>query len=277
MPPAGFSEMPAAPRRAEGGGRLRHLRRQMEDLARRPGAHRPALPFGLPDLDRHLPGGGLRCGALHEVGEAGLSADHAALSALFAAAIVARLPGPVLWCLRGRDLFAPALVSVGLSPGRIVFAETWSDAEVLPAMEEGLRSRGLAAVVGEASRLGLTASRRLQLAAERSGALTVVIRRRRRAAAQGESGGESGDEPSAALTRWRVSPQPGTGPPRFGLSMPGLPRARWLVELTRARGADAPRSWILDAPDATGRLRLPADLVHRPLAAAQRPLRARVG
>lgn len=261
--------MQTAMGRAEGrGGTLSHLRRQMEDLTLRQVTHRPALPFGLPDLDGHLPSGGLRCGALHEVGEAGLSAEHAALSALFAAAIVARLPGLVLWCLRGRDLFAPALVGVGLCPTRVVFAETWTDAEVLPVMEEGLRHRGLAAVVGEASRLGLTASRRLQLAAERGGALAVVIRRHRRAAGQSEAG----DEPSAALTRWRVSPQPDAGPP-----LPGLPRARWLVELTRARGADAPRSWILDAPDATGRLRLPTDVVHRPVAAPQRASRARVG
>lgn len=227
-----------------------------------------ALPFGIRVVDAHLPTGGLRCGALHEVSEAGVAAEHGALATLFAAGILARLPGPVLWCLRGRDLFAPSLVGVGLMPGRIVFVETWNDAEALPAMEEGLHTRGLAAVVGEVSRLGLTASRRLQLAAERTGVVALVIRRWRTGADR-----EAGEgEPTVALTRWRVSPQPGAGPP-----LPGLPRARWLVELTRARGADAPRSWILDAPDATGRLRLPADLVDRPVAAPERLPRAGVG
>lgn len=248
--------------------RLAQLRRQMDDLARSHVARRPALPFGVPGLDGHLHGGGVRCGALHEVGEAGAAAGYAALAALFTAAMLARLHGPVLWCLSHRDLFAPALVTVGLCPSRVLFAETGSDAEVLPAMEEGLHTRGLCAVVGEVGRLGLTASRRLQLASERTGILVVAVRRPRTATERERAA----HEPGAALTRWRVSPQPGAGPPRLD-----LPRARWLVELTRARGADAPRSWILDAPDATGRLALPADLVDRPLAAAQPRPRARVG
>jgi protein ImuA len=44
-------------------------------------------------------------------------------------------------------------------------------------MEEGLKCRGLAAVVGEATRLSLTASRRLQLAAGESGVTAILIRR----------------------------------------------------------------------------------------------------
>ena len=32
-----------------------------------PGAPPVPLPFGLPEIDRHLPGSGLACGALHEV------------------------------------------------------------------------------------------------------------------------------------------------------------------------------------------------------------------
>lgn len=248
--------------------RLARLRRQLDNLVRDPVRQRTALPFGVADIDAYLPAGGLRSGALHEVSEAGAAAGYGALGVPFAAGILARLPGPVLWCVRNRDFFAPSLVGVGLMPGRIVFTETWSDAEVLPAMEEGLRIRGLAAVVGEVSRLGLTASRRLQLAAERTGVMALAIRRWRTGAER-----EAGEgEPTVALTRWRVSPQPGTGPP-----LRGLPRARWLVELTRARGAGAPRSWILEAPDATGRLRLPADLVDRPVAAPERFPRAGVG
>ena len=102
------------------------------------------------------------------VGE-GLGAEHAAAPTLFAAGILARRKGPVLWCLRQRDLFAPGLAGVGLHPDRVIYAETWHDREVLPAMEEGLRVPALAGVVGEVARLSLTASRRLQLAAEASG------------------------------------------------------------------------------------------------------------
>ena len=134
------------------------------------GPPRPTvLPFGIEAIDAALPGGGLALGALHEFGEDGPRGSYAACAVLFAAGILARLPGPVLWCLHSRDLFAPALARVGLHPDRIIFCETWKDAEILPAMEEGLRLRGLAGVVGELGRISLTPSRRLQLAAETSG------------------------------------------------------------------------------------------------------------
>ena len=227
---------------------LADLRRQIEGVGRERTKRSEALAFGIPAVDGHLPAGGLKLGALHEVIEAGPVADHAALASLFTAGHLARLTGPVLWCLRGRDLFAPALARAGLHPDRVIYAETWKDAEVLPAMEEGLRHRGLAAVVGEVGRMSLTASRRLQLAAESTGAIAFAIRRWR-----GRAETEFGT-PSAALTRWRISPA--QSPP---LPVPGLGRARWLVELTRAKGAE-PRSWILEACDAKGRLHLPANL-----------------
>jgi protein ImuA len=48
----------------------------------------------------------------------------AAIATLFTAGIVARIPGPVGWCLRGRDLFAPALARIGLHPDRVIYCET---------------------------------------------------------------------------------------------------------------------------------------------------------
>jgi protein ImuA len=45
------------------------------------------------------------------------------------------MQGPVLWCLRGCDLFAPALARVGLHPDRVIFCETWKDRDVLPAAD----------------------------------------------------------------------------------------------------------------------------------------------
>ncbi|GJD53334.1 Protein ImuA [Methylobacterium crusticola] len=235
--------------------RLAALRRSLGGLEAGRGEPPPVLAFGVGPIDRHLPGGGLRRGALHEIVEASANDAQAALATLFAASLVARLPGPVLWCLASRDLFAPGLAAVGLHPDRVLYAETWRDAEVLPAMEEGLRQRGLAAVVGELSRLGLTASRRLHLAAAGSGGFALALRRGR---------AEAEPEPSAAFTRWRIRPAPSPSPPG-----PGLLRARWTVELLRARGA-APQTWIVEAPDAKGRLRLPADLADRPLAPAAR-------
>ena len=53
-------------------------------------------------MDAALPAGGLRLGALHEVAGGGPSAVHGAAAVLFVAGVLARLPGPVLWCLRQR-------------------------------------------------------------------------------------------------------------------------------------------------------------------------------
>ena len=232
---------------------LSKLRRRIVALDRSARAQRPPVPFGIEALDGHLPWGGLPRGTLNEFVETGAEAEHAAASTLFVASILARIPGTILWCLRGRDLFAPALASVGLHPDRVIFVETWKDAEVLPAVEEGLRHGGLGGVVGGVARLSLTASRRLLLAAEGSGTTAFLLRRWRNDAER-----EAAGDPTAVFTRWRVSAALSPAP-----AAPGLSRALWRVELTRCRGA-APRSWILESPDVAGRLALPAVLPDRP-------------
>ena len=237
------------------------LRRQVERLD---GGfrHRPVASFGVPALDRALPGGGLALGALHEVVENGPAAEFAGAATLFVAGIAARLEGPVLWCLNRRDLFAPGLARAGLHPDRVIFAETLRDREILPVMEEGLRERGLSAVIGEVTRLGLTASRRLQLAAEASGVPAFALRRWWTVAER-----DLTSLPTVASTRWRIAPQASLAPP-----VPGLGRARWQVDLLRCRGGE-PRSWILEACDATGRLAFPSEPDRR----IEAPLRRAAG
>jgi len=224
-----------------------------------------ALPFGIAAMDAHLPGGGLARNALHEVSGGGPDGTHAAAAALFAAGILARLKGPVLWALARRDLFAPGLAGAGLHPDRVVYAEAGDEATILLVMEEGLRHRGLAGVVGELARLPMNAGRRLQLAAEASGTPALVLRRWR-----GPSPETVPAEPGA-VTRWRITalPAPSLSNPFRPVDMPGLGRARWRVELLRCRGAE-PAQWILEACDAQGRLAVPADLADGPAAAEGR-------
>jgi len=155
------------------------LRRRVERLAA-PRRGREALPFGIEEIDRALPGGGLAVGALHEVAGGGDGAVHGAAAALFAAGVAARTRGKVLWCFTRADLFAPSLTQVGLSAARVIYVECGDDKTVLACFEEGLRHQGLGAVVAEVARLSMTASRRLQLAAETSGAIGIAIRRWRR-------------------------------------------------------------------------------------------------
>lgn len=216
------------------------------------------LPFGIPAIDRALPGGGLALGALHEAVSTGPDAEHAAAATLFTAGILARLSGPVLWVLARDDLFAPGLACAGLHPDRVVFVEAGK--HVLAAMEEGLRHAGLASVVGEvADRLTLVASRRLQLAAERSGILAIVLRRHWRGTAPALN------EPTAAVTRWRVTALP--SPPGLpeAPDVPGLGAARWRLDLVRCRGGE-PGDWIVEACDAAGSLSLVTHVAHGPVA-----------
>lgn len=226
---------------------ITELRHKLDRLASSIAATRAVLPFGIDAMDHVLPGGGLALGAVHEICEQGTDSTRASLSALFAAGVLARLPGPVLWCLHSRDLFAPALARVGLHPDRVIYCETWKDAEVLPAMEEGLRHGGLAGVVGELIKLPLTPSRRLQLAAESSGVMAFVLRR----------SGTTSNEHNASFSRWRVSAAPSGPMIDFDMG-----RACWQLDLLRCRGAEA-HSWTVEACDATGRLAVPADLGDR--------------
>jgi protein ImuA len=225
--------------------------------------HHSVIPFGIADLDACLPAGGLERGALHEFAGGGLGAVHGAASVLFIAGILARLEGSVLWCLRARDLFAPALAAVGLHPNRVIYAEAGDEKSVLLCVEEGLRQGGLAGVAGEVSKLSMTASRRLQLAAEKSGVPAFVIRRARKAADAAEFA-----QPTAAVTRWRI-----TAMPSSPLHVAGVGRSRWFVELIRCRGGES-AAWELEACDETGRLALPADLADRSAAPADGRYRA---
>jgi protein ImuA len=116
---------------------LRERIRRLEGAA---GRRRLVLPFGIKEIDRHLPGGGLALGALHEVAGGGHGAIDGAAAALFPAGIAARLRGQVLWCLTRQDLFAPALAQAGLMPNRVIYVEAGDEKSVLICFEEGLRA-----------------------------------------------------------------------------------------------------------------------------------------
>ncbi|WP_299360382.1 damage-inducible protein [uncultured Paracoccus sp.] len=228
-------------------------------IARIEGDGRPmqaVLPFGIAALDRRLPQGGLALGCLHEVAGGGNGAVDGAAAACFAAGIAARTQGKVLWCVVRQDLFAPGLEQAGLAPDRVIHVEAGDERAVLACIEEGLRHGGLGAVVGEVPKLSMTASRRLHLAARGSGTLGLALRRWRRQTEAVDFG-----QPTAAMTRWRVSVLPSAP-----LPVPGIGRARWLVELIRARAGES-LDIELEACDGTGRLGVPADVADGPAAA----------
>jgi len=234
------------------------LREPIRCLEGRATHQRAVLPFGIKAIDERLPGGGLALGALHEVAGGGNGTVDGAAAALFAAGIAARTRGRVLWCVSRQDLFAPALAQAGLAPDRVIYLEAGDEKSVLACFEEGLRHGELGAVVAEVARLSMTASRRLQLAAEGSGTIGLALRRWRHQAEAADFG-----LPTAATTRWRVSVLPSTP-----LPVPGIGHARWGLELIRCRGGGA-ATFELEACDAKGRLALASTLAYRPTQAAQ--------
>ncbi len=240
---------------------LRGRIRQIEAPARH-----GVLPFDVAAIDRALPGGGLMLGAVHEIQGQGGDEEDGAAAAGFVAGILARLGpmergGPVLWCLKRPDLYGPGLRAHGLDPARLVLVCARRDDEILWAIEEGLRTPGLAAVVGEIGHLPMVAGRRLQLAAERSGVTALLLRRWRNS----EEAASERERPSAALTRWRVAALPS----RDILGEPGIGKSRWRIELLRCRGG-APAAWEVEVADATGHVSLSAGLADRPAASLER-------
>jgi protein ImuA len=270
---AGFSESPAAVSieqdgKALGLAALRDQVRRIEQGAAS-GCKRPVAPLGLEALDAALPGGGLPLGALHEIeGERAEWDDGVTLG--FCLALLARLEkafpdsGKILWISRQGDLYPPALAGQGFDPGRFLLVRAKSDAEVLWAMEEGLRCRRLAAVVGEVEGLDRLAGRRLQLAAEASltgtgGVTAFALHRRFRPLRQGRAA-------SAALSRWRVTAA--SSQDEQDESFIGRPR--WRLDLLRCRGA-APGSWHVEWDDAACGFALAPALRDRPLVPGKGP------
>ncbi len=247
---------------------IQALRARLRVLERGPGrGPLEVLPLGPRPLAEHLPGGGLPLAGLHEIaGERAEWDDGAAAG--FTLALVTRLaavrPGPILWAAARLDLYGPGLAGFGLAPARLILVRAPGDGAVLWALEEGLRSGALAAVIGELGELERSAGRRLQLAAEAGGLPCFLLRRRLFARRRAEA-------PSAALTRWRISPQPSAAPD-LASDQRLLGRPRWRAELLRCRGA-APADFLLEWDDATGDFALAAAFRDRPLDARPAPPR----
>lgn len=138
----------------------------------------PAAPV-LAEADALLADGGLRADALHEVAAASTSLADDAAATLFVAGAAARFlrdGGLALWALVRFDLYAPGLAQAGLAADRVFYAQDRDDAQALALAEDGLLHGGLAAVVLEARRVDMVATRRLQLAAERGRTPVVLLR-----------------------------------------------------------------------------------------------------
>ena len=188
--------------------------------------------LGPPALDAQL-GGGLPRGRLHEL-FAAQPDDRAALAAmglmLALRAGGGRLgEGPLLWLRQDNGvrasgrLYGPGLADLGFDPARLIEIIAPDEAGLLRAAGDAVRCRHVAAVLIEpwkaARGFDLTVSRRLAVAAEKSGVTVLLLR------------AEAEPVPSAAYSRWRVR---SLASEALEAGAPGHPAAE--LELLRHRG-----------------------------------------
>ena len=207
---------------------------------------RPVLPLGVKAIDGYLPWGGLPAGALHEV----IAGDVSPAATAFVLALLTspaagegrggKGPAPFLWCVNGDVPYRPGLAAFGIEDHQLLVVRGRNDRDVLWAAEEGLGAGALAAVFAEIHALDLTASRRLALAARKSGVTAFALRPFGTAPAAPGEAGCAGQSPAAtaALTRWRVTSAQSLGE----ASERGIGTACWRLELLRCRNA-MPKTW----------------------------------
>ena len=216
-------------------------------------AHTPQLAVkerlvGLaPPIDATL-GGGLACGALHEL--APTAPVHLGAAGGFAAAVAARAScgrREILWIAtdygmsEGGGPYGPGLDLFGLASAHLLMLRVAKPVDVLWAMEEALRCRALACVIAELTGEGevadLTATRRLTLAAReglsaQTSGLGLLIRHKPTAM------------PSAAATRWEIAAAL-SEPDALARRSGGLGRARFDLSLRKNRRGPA-GCWIIE-------------------------------
>lgn len=207
-----------------------------------------ALDAALGPIKYAFPNASFPLGAIHEFIAAG--AEDASASIGFFSGIIAALvrnKGALIWISASRNIFPPALQSFGIAPDKIIFIDLQKEKDVLWAMEEALKCEGLPAVVGEIPELDFTASRRLQLAVEKSRVTGFILRNH-----------PKNIPTTACLTRWQITALKS----ELAAGMPGVGFPRWQVELLKVRNG-RPGKWQVEF--AAGRFRHISTAVALPL------------
>lgn len=194
---------------------------------------------GVLSLDAAL-AGGMAYGRIHEIYAAEVADAASAMG--FGAVVVSGMVDtgqPVAWLRTRRSagmsgvFQANGWMELGGAPSNGLLAIVPDAMALLRAAVDALRCPALGAVVmeswGAMRELDLTASRRLALAAEKSGVPLFVLRI------------DAEPVPSAALTRWQVQSAPSRALPG---NAPGYPT--FDVTLLRQRGGPCGLDWRLE-------------------------------
>ena len=181
----------------------------------------PVLDMGLGPMKYAFPNASFPLGAVHEFQS--IQKEDAASTSGFIAGLLSSIMGTngaALWISSSRTLFPPALKSFGIEPDRFIFLDLQKEKDVLWAMDESLKCGALSAVIGEMSEIDFTASRRLQLAVEKSQVTGFILRNNYR-----------NQNTTACVSRWKVTPLPSG----VNDGLPGIGFPKWRVELLRMR------------------------------------------
>jgi protein ImuA len=176
------------------------------------------------EVDRWMPHGGLPAGCIHEVKGASL-ASALAFSSILSARIAGE-GGNIIYIAPARSLHPLGLLPYGMKLDQFLFVSVRRSQDLAWAVMEALRCSQVSAVMTVLDGVDLSASRRLQLAAETSGATGFFI-------------GHTTSAPIAApITRWKVS---------SGIGKPGqrFDEPAWMLELLYCRGG-RPGSWAIE-------------------------------
>ena len=192
---------------------MEKLRRTMQRIARpqEEDGQGWILKTGFLDIDQYLPMGGIPSHAVHEI--------TGPQSIGFTSQLLTRMQHDhtCVWVRSAKATsvpYGPFLAAKGLDTEQILFVECQSDQDLFWCMEEALKSKATAFVIGEPkAAIDLTTSRRFQLAAENGHSLGLIL--------SAENG------PSNALfSRWRIQANPTTNKEDLA----------WLIDLQRFRG-----------------------------------------
>ncbi|MDX1737410.1 MAG: hypothetical protein R3261_04190 [Alphaproteobacteria bacterium] len=176
-----------------------HLRQTLQQLERQHSLDRKAwiLPTGYSEIDTALPENGLPSHSVHAIA--------GSVSICFLLKLLAQLPNQpetstLLWCRSAKASevpYGPVFHQNQIDTEGVIFVQCKTDKDLLWTMEEALRSNALDLVIGEPEKaIDLTASRRLQLAAETGGSMGILL--------------SLGDlvpcPPNGLFSRWHISP-----------------------------------------------------------------------
>jgi len=189
------------------------------------------INLGFRPIENAFPTASFPTGCIHEF--ISTSIEDIAPTSGFIAVLLSKLmqfDGAAVWISSSRTLFPASLKRFGVEPHKIIFVDLQNEKDVLYAVEEALKCKRIATVIGEIKQITFKESRRLQLAAEQGQVTGLLIRHQPKTL-----------NTIACVSRWRIASLPS------GLEdgMPGVGFPRWNVQLLKVRNGK-PGTWQLE-------------------------------